>query len=167
MSVDLQCIHTRSQKVFLKKFYTLLAVQNHFDFLFHFPDSRGTEKRVEVVKLGQSLRLNCHPSTNGTPKKWKPHSKWKKSNFRYTKWYKNGQRLMPSGLSKNMSIKNKRLVQYLTKDYRAMSFRYPSFPPSRSCKRSQPKLTVNLTVHLFTQREREKKGGRGTKFLFP
>ena len=110
MSVDLHCIHTRSQKVFLKKFYTLLAVQNYFDFLFHFPDSRGTEKRVEVVKLGQSLRLNCHPSTNGTPKKWKPHSKWKKSNFRYTKWYKNGQRLMPSGLSKNMSIKNKRLV---------------------------------------------------------
>ena len=80
------------------------------------------QKRVKV-RLGQSVRLNCHDSgvgrsgavggagDGGAPNggggnianKWRPHTKWK-----HTKWYKNGRRLVQNALPQNISIKKKR-----------------------------------------------------------
>ena len=79
------------------------------------------QKRVKV-RLGQSVRLNCHDSGVGRSgagvagdggaasggggniaNKWRPHTKWK-----HTKWYKNGRRLVQNALPQNISIKKKR-----------------------------------------------------------
>ena len=61
------------------------------------------QKRVKV-RLGQSVRLNCHDSVGGgNANKWRPHTKWK-----HTKWYKNGRRLVQNALPQNISIKKKR-----------------------------------------------------------
>ena len=73
------------------------------------------QKRVKV-RLGQSVRLNCHDFGGGRgdggaasggggniANKWRPHTKWK-----HTKWYKNGRRLVLNALPQNISIKKKR-----------------------------------------------------------
>ena len=87
------------------------------------------QKRVKV-RLGQSVRLNCHDSGVGRSgagvagdggaasggggniaNKWRPHTKWK-----HTKWYKNGRRLVQNALPQNISIKKRRWAGYEKKE---------------------------------------------------
>ena len=94
-------------------------------YLLCAPGVSQVQKRVKV-RLGQSVRLNCHDSGGGRSvsgggrsvagdggdasggggniaNKWRPHTKWK-----HTKWYKNGRRLVQNALPQNISIKKKR-----------------------------------------------------------